>query len=340
MGQATEVVQVVRVGVPLEGDEWAERIAAVGGQLTMTPVGDEAALVAATRHADIIINAGARFPAHVIDQLERARLIIQSSVGYDPIDVPAATARDIMVANLPDYCIEEVADHALTLTLACARQLVNMERTVRDGTWNQGQRQALMSAIGPVKRLSTTTLGIIGFGNIGRLVARKASGVGWRILVADPYVSPVVAAEHGVELVERDDLLRQADYVTLHVLLTPETRHLIGARELALMKQGAFLINTCRGPIVDEQALIAALRSGHLGGAGLDVFEKEPLALESPLRDLPNVILTPHTAVYSEQAMEGWRRKPIEEAARVIAGQWPRGLVNRELKERLTGYRD
>ena len=340
MGQATATAKVVRIGVPLAGEEWAATIADAGGRLVMAEARDQAALIAAARDADIIINAGARFSAPVIEALEHCRLIIQSSVGYDAIDVPAATARGIMIANLPDYCIEEVAEHALTLMLACARRLFVMDRLVRDGTWNRGPRGAIHEAVTPVQRLSASTFGIVGLGHIGRLVARKGGGVGWRILAADPYVQPEVATEHGVELVELDDLLRQADYVTLHVLLTPETRHLIGARELALMKPGAFLVNTCRGPVVDEAALIEALRSGHLAGAGLDVFEQEPLAEDSPLRTLPNVILTPHLAVYSEQAMANWRRQPIEEAARVLRGQWPRGLVNRELRERLTGYQD
>jgi D-3-phosphoglycerate dehydrogenase / 2-oxoglutarate reductase len=337
MAPATGTVKVVRVGVPLEGDQWAARVAAAGGELVMVEAPGEDQAIAACRDADIIINAGTRFTARVIDALERCRLLIQSSVGYDRIDVEAATARGIMVANLPDYCIEEVAEHAITLLLASARRIPTMERLVRDGSWNQG---SAVGKIGPVQRLSTTTLGIVGFGKIGRLVARKSAGLGWRILTSDPFVTPEAAAEHGATLVSLDDLLAESNYVTIHVLLSAATRHLIGARELALMRPGAFLVNTCRGPVVDEPALIEALRSGHLAGAGLDVFEEEPLALDSPLRDLPNVILTPHTAVYSEQAMANWRREPIEEAVRVMGGRWPRGMVNRELKQTLSGYRD
>jgi D-3-phosphoglycerate dehydrogenase len=340
MAQATGTIKVVRVGVPLPGKEWAAQIAAAGGELTMVEARGEAEVIAATRDADIIINAGAAFPASVIEHLEHCRLLIQSSVGYDRIDVPAATARGIMVANLPDYCIEEVAEHALALLLAGARRLPTMERLVRDGSWNSSPYTAIRDAIGPVQRLSQTTLGIVGFGKIGRLVARKAGGIGWTILAADPFVSAETAAALGVQLVPLDDLLRRADFVTLHVLLSPETRGLIGRRELALMKPTAFLVNTCRGPIVDEPALIEALQAGRLAGAGLDVFEHEPLALDSPLRHLPNVILTPHMAVYSEQAIANWTREPFEEAVRVMGGRWPRGLVNRELKERLTGYRD
>jgi D-3-phosphoglycerate dehydrogenase len=215
-----------------------------------------------------------------------------------------------------------------------------MDRIVRDGTWNTVPYTEFRQQVGPVQRLSTTTFGIIGFGKIGRLIAAKSAGIGWTILAADPFVSADTADALGVELVSLDELLERSDFVTLHILLSPETRGLIGQRELALMKPGAILVNTCRGPIVNEAALTEALLSGHLAGAGLDVFEHEPLALDSPLRDLPNVILTPHMAVYSEQAIANWTREPFDEVVRVIGGQWPRGLVNRELKERLTGYHD
>lgn len=333
-------VKVARIGVPLPDDGWSSMVAAAGGVLNQIETGSEAELVAATRDAEIIINAGGAFPAHVIAQLERARLIIQSSVGYDRIDVPAATARGIMIANLPDYCIEEVAEHALTLTLACARRIPTMEQLVRDGSWNTRGYQSIRETVGVVRRLKHTTFGIIGFGKIGKLVAQKASGLGWRIIAADPFVQPEAAKALGVELLPIEEVLRQADYVTLHVLLSPETRGLISTERLALMKPSAYLINTCRGPIVDEAALIAAIKNGQLAGAGLDVMEHEPLALDSPLRDLPNVILTPHFAVYSLEAIEAWGREPFEEVVRVLRGQWPRGLVNRELKGTLTGYRD
>jgi D-3-phosphoglycerate dehydrogenase len=340
MAQATGTLKVVRIGRPLEDGTWAEQVAAAGGQLVQIETRGEQEVIEATRDADIIINAGAQFPAAVIDALEHCRVIIQSSVGYDRIDVPAATAKGIMIANLPDYCIEEVADHAITLVLASARRLAAMERQVRDGSWNRGNSGSIRDAIGPVKRLSKATLGIVGFGKIGKLVARKAGGVGWRIVAADPFVSADAAAALGVELLSLDEVLRQSDFVTLHVLLSPETRHLIGARELALMQPSAYLVNTCRGPIVDEVALIEALRAGRLAGAGLDVFEQEPLALDSPLRDLPNVILTPHTAVYSEEAIEAWQREPFEQAIQVLTGHWPRGMVNRELRNSLAGYTD
>ncbi len=328
--------RVVRIGAPLPNPERERQlIEDAGGELVFVEAMDQAALLAAVRSAEIVINAGGvQFSRELIGQLDACQAIIQSSVGYDRIDVKAATERAIMVANLPDYCSEEVSDHAVALLLALARRLPRMDRLIRDGLWGKpGVRS--MDLVGRVDRLSERTLGIVGFGNIGRLVARKARGIFARLIAADPYVQPEAAAQHGVELLPLRDLLRQADYVTLHVLLTDETRHLINANNLALMKPTAFLVNTCRGPIVDEAALVEALRAGRLAGAGLDVFEHEPIGPDHPLLAFDNVIVTPHLAVYSERAMELWRIQPIEDAARVLRGLYPRGLVNRELKSRL-----
>jgi len=248
--------------------------------------------------------------------------------------VAAATARGIMVANLPDYCIEEVADHAVSLVLASARRLIQMHNAVKSGLWAQPGYHAL-EHIGTVERLSTGTLGIVGFGNIGRLVAKRTRGLFGRLLAADPFVKPETAAQDGAELVPLEDLLRQSDYVTLHVVLTPETRHLINSERLALMKPSAHLVNTCRGPIVHEEALIDALRSGKLSGAGLDVFENEPIGADHPLANLDSVIVTPHLAVYSTTAIRNWRIHPIEDAARVLRGYYARGIINRDLKKTL-----
>jgi D-3-phosphoglycerate dehydrogenase len=329
--------KVVRVGAPLPEHQAAperEKLRQVGAELVMHPFAGEEDLIPAVRDADALINAGGRFPASTIAALQKAKVIVQGSVGYDPIDVNAATAKGIMVANLFDYCIEEVADHAMTLVLACARRLRFMERVVQEGLWGR-DRRAMMERIGPVQRLSTQTMGIVGFGNIGRLVARRASGFGFRIIAADPYANAEAAKQLGVELVELDELCRQADLITLHVFLNEQTRHLFGARQFELMKPTAYLINTCRGPIVDEPALIAALQAGKIAGAGLDVFEQEPVDMNNPLLAMENVISTPHVAVYSHTAIELNRTQPFDEVARVLTGHYPRGLVNRGLKEKL-----
>lgn len=328
--------KVVRLGVPFPDPEYEQRIVGeAGGELVMAlPKGNEETF-AAIADASVIINAvGFPFDADAMARIPSCRAIIQSSVGYDRIDVAAATNRDLMIANLPDYCIEEVSDHAVSLVLSLARRLPQMDRIVRAGQWGQpGVRT--MDLCGPIDRLRERTLGIIGFGNIGRLVARKTGGIFGRLITADPYVKPEVATQHGAELLSLEDVLRQSDYVTLHVLLTDSTRHLMDASRLALMKPSAYLVNTCRGPVVDEVALLAALREGKLAGAGLDVFEKEPIGADHPLVKQDNVILTPHLAVFSRTAMDHWRTDPIEDAARILRGFYPRGLINRELKARL-----
>jgi D-3-phosphoglycerate dehydrogenase len=327
---------VVRLGTPLvDPAPEQQTIADAGGQLVMVEVTDAASGVAAIRDADVVINSGGlRFDADVFGQLQHCRAVIQTSVGYDRIDVPAATARGIMIANLPDYCIEEVADHAVALVLASARRLIPMHQAVKSGLWGRADYRT-SEHVGSIERLSKQTLGIVGFGNIGRLVAKRTRGLFARLLAADPYVKPETAAQHGAELVSLEDLLRQSDYVTLHVLLTNETRHLMNAERLALMKPTAHLVNTCRGPVVDEEALINALRAKQLSGAGIDVFEKEPIGADHPLANMDNVIVTPHLAVYSSTAMVNWRVHPIEDAARILRGYYPRGLVNRELKSML-----
>jgi D-3-phosphoglycerate dehydrogenase len=324
---------VVRLGAPFADPSVEQNmIEEAGGELVFADTRDEAAAIAAMQGATIVINAGgARFNDDVFRQIPSVRAVIQSSVGYDRIDVPAATARKVMIANLPDYCIEEVSDHAVALLLASARRLFQMQQTIRNGEWGRPSVRT-GDLVGPVERLSERTLGIVRFGNIGKLVAKKTRGIFARLITADPYVKPEVAAQHGVELVSLEELLRQADYVTLHVLLTAETRHLMNAERLALMKPTAYLVNTCRGPVVDEVALTEALRAGKLAGAGLDVFEQEPISADHPLANLDNVIVTPHLAVYSRKALELWRIQPFEDAARILRGHYPRGLVNRELK--------
>ena len=325
--------RVVRLGVPLPDPEHEQRLlAAVGAELVMCQPKTPADVLAEIREADVVLNAmGFPFTEEVFAEIPRCRAVIQTSVGYDKIDVPAATAHRIMVANLPDYCIEEVSDHAVALLLALARRLPQMQQVVRQGEWGKpGVRT--MDLIGRVDRLRERTLAIVGFGNIGRLVARKTRGIFGRLITADPYVKPEIAARHGVELLPLEDVLRQADYVTLHVLLTEATRHLINEERLGWMTPTATLVNTCRGPVVEESSLVAALRAGKLAAAGLDVFETEPIGADHPLANLDNVIVTPHLAVYSHTAMEHWRTDPIDDAARILRGQYPRGLVNRELK--------
>ncbi len=264
--------------------------------------------------------------ADVIDGLGKCRVISRYGVGYDNVDVPAATSRGIWVACVPDYCYEDVADHALSLLLGCIRGIAFKDRMIRQGKWN-------LHAGHVVHRIAGRTLGILGYGKTGRCLHRKCSGLGFsRILAYDPLLPPSVVASEGATPVDLATLLSESDCVSVHVPLSPQTRHMIGKAEFAAMKPRAILVNTSRGPVLDEAALIEALRDGRMGGAGLDVFETEPLAAESPLRTFDNVILTDHAGWYSEESLTELKTKAAKNAAAVLEGGPPLYPVNKPLR--------
>jgi D-3-phosphoglycerate dehydrogenase len=273
-------------------------------------------ILAVARDADAILVTYAKLPGDLLRQLTRCKAIGRFGLGVDNIDVPAAAARGITVTYVPDYCMREVSDHAMALLLALARKVVFSNNLVQAGRWE-------MPAVVPIRRLAGQVLGLVGFGNIPRLVAPKAQAFGLRVLAYDPYVPPEVLAAAGVTGVSLDDLLARADFVSIHAPLLPATRGLFNPATFAKMKHGACLINTARGPLVDETALIAALDSGHLGGAALDVVAIEPLAKDSKLLGRPNVVLTPHTAFYSVEALEELQTKCASDVARVLSGEPP-----------------
>ena len=261
--------------------------------------------------------------AELIESLHGCRVISRYGVGYDNVDVEAATRRGIWVTFVPDYCFEEVADHALALLLCCIRKVGYKDRMIREGKWNLHRDQ-------PCHRVEGKTLGILGYGNAAHTLLRKVSGLGFgRVLMCDPYVRASTIKAAGAEPVDLRVLLEQSDYISVHVPLTPETRHMIGREELALVKPGAILINTARGPVLDENALAEALASGRLGGAGLDVFETEPLPAGSPLRQLDTVIFTDHAGWYSEESVVELKTKAARNVAAVLAGGRPPYPVNR-----------
>jgi D-3-phosphoglycerate dehydrogenase / 2-oxoglutarate reductase len=248
-----------------------------------------------------------------LERLDACRAIVRYGVGLDNVDVDAAQELGIAVGNVPEYGHEEISNHAIALLLALSRKLFAFDAAVRRGG-------AAIPAPQSVARLSQRTLGLVGYGRIGRRVAEKARAFGLTVLAYDPYAS---VAHDGVELVALDELLERAGILSLHVPLTPETRHMIGARELALMAPGSLVINIGRGGLVDEDALVDALRGGHIAGAALDVTEIEPLPLDSPLLDAPNVILTPHVAWVSDVALEDLKRLTAETALRLIGTREP-----------------
>ncbi|MCI0744745.1 MAG: C-terminal binding protein [Verrucomicrobia subdivision 3 bacterium] len=264
----------------------------------------------------------------MIRRFRKCKIIVRYGVGTDNVDVKAATDAGIIVGHVPGYCIDEVSSHAVALLLACARKIVVTHKKMEQGGWDVHRND-------PIYRMEGKTLGIIGLGQIGRAVARKLSSWDLKPIAHDPFVEPDVAGALGVELASFETVCRQSDYITLHAPLLPETRDLINGKSLALMKPGSMLINTARGPIVNATALLAALDSGRLAGAGIDVFETEPLPADSPLRHHPKIIVTDHTAWYSEESQQDLQRMAAEELARVCVGGLPRSLANPEVLARL-----
>ena len=271
-------------------------------------------ILAVARDADAILVTYAKLPGELLRQLTRCKAIGRFGLGVDNIDLPAAKELGIAVNYVPDYCLREVSDHAMALLLALARKVTFSNKLVQSGRWE-------VPPIVPLRRLEGQVLGLVGFGNIPRALAPKAKAFGLRVLTHDPYVKPDALAAAGVEGVSFDDLLARADFISVHAPLVPATRGLMNAAAFAKMKKGAFLINTARGPLVDEAALVAALDAGQLGGAALDVVTAEPLAKDSPLMGRDNVILTPHTAFYSVEALEELQTKCASDVARVLSGE-------------------
>jgi D-3-phosphoglycerate dehydrogenase len=319
---------VVYTDCDLDGlDTMRAEFAAADVAFDVLQTTDAAAIVERAQRADVLLVHAATITRDIIYALPRCRGIIRSGVGVDNVDVPAATERRIYVANIPDYAVEEMAVHTLALMLALLRKLPSMHQMVRDG------RYGAAKLLRPIARVSRLTLGMVGFGRIARAVAQRAAGFGLHMFVYDPFVAPGELAAAGAEPVCLEDLLQRSDIVTLHCPLTPETRHCISRRELALMKPTAYLINTARGGLVDTDALVAALNEGRIAGAGLDVHEYEPVPLppDHPLQRMTNVIMTPHAAYYSVEALADMLRKVTQEALRVLGGSPPQFLINREL---------
>jgi D-3-phosphoglycerate dehydrogenase len=293
---------------PFDADDRAA-LAAEGVELRELPGHEPDAVVAAARGADVVFVYHARFTRETIARLNALRVLARCGAGYDNIDVAAARERGIEVVYVPDYGIDDVADHALGLILACARKIALCDRRVRAGDW------PAYGELAPMRRLRGRTLGLYGYGRIGRNLSEKGRALGLRVLAHDPYVDEATAT--------RDELIGESDFLSIHVPLTEETRHLIGPAELAAMRPGAVLVNTARGPVVDTLALAAALRSGRLAGAGIDVFEEAPLAADHPLRDCETAVLTPHSAAFTEESVTEVRKRSIADALRLLRGERP-----------------
>ncbi len=322
---AKSKVVVTDLGYPTYRYE-REQVEAIGGELITVDCKTEDEVIEATRDADGILNRAVQITARAVENMQKCKVLARYGIGVDNVDIEACTKKGICVANVPDYCWEEVSDQAMALLLACARKVVSRDHRTRGGEWDIGSGD-------PIHRIQGKTLGLLGLGNIARVVARKAKPFGLRLISYDPFVSEEEAGKQGVELVDFEALLAQSDFLSLHLPLNQKTRHIISRAELEAMKPEAVLINTARGPIVDEGALVQALVEGRIAGAGLDVFEQEPPASDNPLFELENVVVTDHASWYSEESIVELQTKAAAEVCRVLQGDWPRSLVNPEVKK-------
>jgi D-3-phosphoglycerate dehydrogenase len=301
-------------------------VAHVPAKVTTLPfIGDEEGMIAALRDADAVIIAASPVTRAVMSACEGLKVVVRTGVGYDVIDVPAATELGVIAVNIPDIWVREVANHALALLLAFNRKIINLDRQVHANAWGGGVPGAFTGS------LHGETVGIVGLGNIGSAFAKRIAAFETKVIAHDPYVDDKHFAALGVERVTLEQLAERADYVSVHTLLNAGTRHLIGEKFFSRMKPTALLINTSRGPVVDEKALTKALEEKRLAGAALDVWEKEPVDKDNPLLKMDNVIATPHAAYFSSPAVAQVPRRCGEEVARVLTGQRPLNVINPEV---------
>jgi D-3-phosphoglycerate dehydrogenase len=317
-----KVVQIANDGFPTP--EWASTaLREAGIEFLAADCWNKADLAQHARDADIVWIFGGRrvLLGDNLSALERCGAIVRTGSGTDNVDIATATAMGIIVANTPQAPVDSVADQAISLLFSLVRQVTRHDRLIRSGRWDP-----LAVPLG--RRFRNATLGLIGFGRIAQRVVRKLSGFEMRFVAYTRPPAPDVLDAHGVTSVSLDELLQTADYVSVHCPLTPETRHLIGERELRLMKRDALLINTARGPVVDEAALIRALNQGWIAGAGLDVLEKEPPEPSNPLLRMENVILTPHLGGNSDRFPQDFFEASVEAILDLAAGRHPQFVVN------------
>jgi D-3-phosphoglycerate dehydrogenase / 2-oxoglutarate reductase len=302
------------------GDVEIERelLAPAGCEVILAPSGDEQTLTGLVDDVATIATCWAPVTAEVINAASQCRHVARLGIGLDNIDIPAASARGMVVTNVPDYCVEEVAHHALALLLAHARQVVFFHQQTKQGVYD-------LQAAEPMRRLTQQTFGLIGFGRIARRLREMALGVGLSVIAHTPSGN-----DYGTncEMVSLEEVLRRSDYLSLHAPLTDESHHLIDAAALSRLRPTAFLINTSRGGLIDHDALWVALQQNRLAGAGLDVFEPEPPDLSQPLFRDERVILTPHAAFVSEESLVELRQRVAQQILDVLAGRTPEHVVN------------
>ncbi|MDK1024198.1 MAG: C-terminal binding protein [Gammaproteobacteria bacterium] len=301
-----------------------EALTPIGAEIVEVEADSEASFIAGAKDADALITSwGIMISEKIIRGLDKCVVIGVGSVGVDMVDVEAATEAGIVVTNVPDVFTEEVADHAMMLLLASARRVKLMDKMSSNGDWYKGR-----PLLNHVPRLWGQTLGLLSFGNVARAVARRAKAFGFHIIAYDPYVTELKMTGEGVEPVSFGELLERADYLSIHPPLNEETRKMMGEAQFKAMKNTAVLVNTGRGPAVDEAALIKALQQGEIAAAGLDVLETEPPAPDNPLLSMDNVIITPHAASATTRMRTETRRRTGREVSLALQGRWPMSCVN------------
>ncbi len=301
-------------------DPARELLAGIGAEIQLAAEPTPDAIMKLAKDADGVLVTYAKITGDMIRQMTKCRVISRFGIGVDNVDIPVATEKGIVVTKVPDYCIDEVSDHAMALLLSAVRKIPMGTDQVHAGTWK-------MPNFVPIHRLRGSVLGLAGFGRIPQLVAPKAQAFGMKVIAFDPYLPKEVFDKAGVEQVDFPTLLKRSDYISVHSPLTPETKGLFGADAFKQMKKGAYIVNTARGPVIDEQALAAAIDSGHIAGAGLDVMTTEP-PVNSPLIGKKNVIITPHTSFYSDESLVELQTKAAQEVANVLTGKPARNPVN------------
>lgn len=317
---------VLADGYSLEGDHYnieqayfAER----GVEFRVENCKTEEEIIEKCKEADAVLTIYAPMTRNVIEQLQNCKVIVRYGIGFDVIDVEAASEKGIAACNIPDYCFPEVATHTIAMILQFERKISLLDQSVRKGEWNPNKGF-------DSRRLSSLTLGLVGFGNIAQEAAKYAKPFGMEIIAYDPFIPDDVLKEHGVKRVTLDELVERSDYISIHVPLNKDTHHLINAEKLEKMKETAVIINTARGPIIDQDALVDAIKNKKIRGASLDVLEKEPLQLSDEILTLENVYITPHAAFNSEEAKARLHERVAETAYEVLTGGFPKNILNKD----------
>jgi len=309
------------------GDKEQAILGRIGAKVQQFHCTNESEVIDAARNAHLIMCDASPITRNVIHSVSKLVGVVEYGIGYDNIDVNAATEKDVLVCNVPDFMTSEVADHAVALILALTRKLDRIGRSTRDGKWNWREFR-------PVSSLEGKTVGIIGFGNIGRQVAERMRSFGTDVMAYDPYVSRESKEKLGARSSNLNELLEASDIISIHVPLNKETRQLIGRKELAKLKESVILVNTSRGSVLDQEALVESIRKGSIAAAGLDVLAKEPPSASDPILGFENVIVTPHIGWYSEQSSARLQENAALEAERILTGNPPKHPVNPEVLSR------